>query len=330
MFQLCEARYLIVDRDDAANVQPCEEELSQNNVKTIYYDKAFIESLTDNTPLPSDEKLAYRGVDSLGYIMYTSGSTGLPKGVTMRQGRILGVGHNISRYLRLKPSDRFYTCMPLYHGAAHGLGVSPIINAGCTLVLGRKFSHRRFWPEVRESKATIIQYVGELCRYLVNAPPSPLDKQHNVYMAWGNGMRPDVWKVFRERFGIRVINELYAATDGMGSALNRNEGPFTEFAITRRGALWNFLAGKNEIRVRVDPDTEDILRDANGWAVPVDVNEPGEVIHRIPDVNAPTANWNGYLKNTAAENKRYLRDAFQKGDMYVYSVASLEFWLTNA
>jgi hypothetical protein len=134
-------------------------------------------------------------------------------------------------------------------------------------------------------------------------------------MAWGNGMRPDVWRVFRERFGIPVINELYAATDGMGSALNRNAGPFTEFAITKRGAIWNFLMGKSEIRVKIDPDTEDILRDANGWAVLCDVNEPGEVIHRIVDPNQPTAAWNGYWKNEAAENKRYLRDAFQKGDM---------------
>jgi acyl-CoA synthetase (AMP-forming)/AMP-acid ligase II len=274
-----------------------------------------VESLKDDTPLPSDEKLKNRTFETVAYILYTSGSTGLPKGVTMKQGRILGVGHNMARYLRLKPTDRFYTCMPLYHGAAHGLGIAPIINAGCTLVLGRKFSHRRFWPEVRESKANIIQYVGELCRYLVNAPPSPLDREHNVYMAWGNGMRPDVWKVFRERFGIPVINELYAATDGMGSALNWNAGPFTEYAITKRGAIWNYLMGKTEIRVKVDPDTEDILRDTNGWAVPVDVNEPGEVIHRIPDPKVPTAGWNGYWKNEAAENKRYLRDAFQKGDM---------------
>ncbi|KIW01643.1 uncharacterized protein PV09_06829 [Verruconis gallopava] len=317
--KLIDSRYLLADKQDAGVVEPCIDELAQAGVKTIYYDRAFVESLMDDTPLPSDEKLKNRGFQSIAYIMYTSGSTGLPKGVTMKQGRILATGYTMAKYLKLKPTDRFYTCMPLYHGAAHGLCVAPVIHSGCTLVLGRKFSHKRFWPEVRESKANIIQYVGELCRYLVNAPPSPDDKNHSVYMAWGNGMRPDVWRVFRERFGIPVINELYAATDGMGSALNWNEGPFTEFAIAKRGALWNLLMGKNEVRVKIDPETEDILRDENGWVVPVGTNEPGEVIHRIVDPSAPRDGWNGYWKNTGAENKRYLRDAFKKGDMWFRS-----------
>jgi acyl-CoA synthetase (AMP-forming)/AMP-acid ligase II len=107
----------------------------------------------------------------------------------MLQGRELVTGFTVSRYLRLKTTDRMYTCMPLYHGAAHGLCVTPTINAGSTVVLGRRFSHKTFWPEVRASKANILQYVGELCRYLSNAPPHPLDKDNNVQMAWGNGMR---------------------------------------------------------------------------------------------------------------------------------------------
>jgi acyl-CoA synthetase (AMP-forming)/AMP-acid ligase II len=157
-------------------------------VTTIYYDEAFLASLTNSTPLP-DYRLENRKIEDIVSLLYTSGSTGLPKGVIMLQGRELVVGFTVSRYLRLKPSDRMYTCMPLYHGAAHGLCVVSCIQAGCTVVLGRKFSHKNFWPEVRASKANILQYVGELCRYLLNAPPSPLDKVNNVQMAWGNGMR---------------------------------------------------------------------------------------------------------------------------------------------
>jgi acyl-CoA synthetase (AMP-forming)/AMP-acid ligase II len=118
-----------------------------------------------------------------------------------------------------------YIYMRLYHGAAPGLLVTPSIHAGSTIVLGRKFSYARFWPDVRESKADVIQYVGELCRYLVNAPPNPLDRQHNVQLAWGNGMRPDVWERFRERFGIPIISELYVATNGMGVMQNHNQMP---------------------------------------------------------------------------------------------------------
>jgi len=181
----------------------------------LFYSTELVASCKDSTPLPVEPRRGWAR-DDMRSMMYTSGTTGPPKAIIFTTGREITVGFMVSQYLRLQPSDRFYTCMPLYHGAAHALACTPVIHAGSTLILSRKFSHQRFWPEVRRSKANIIQYVGELCRYLLNAPPSPLDKQHCVQVAWGNGMRPDVWEAFRKRFGIPVIHELYAATDGMG------------------------------------------------------------------------------------------------------------------
>ena len=87
-----------------------------------------------------------------------------------------------------------------------------IIQGRGTIVLGHKFKTQTFWDEVRDSKATCIQYVGEMCRYLLSAPPSSRDRDHCVTKAFGNGMRPDVWNRFRERFGIDTIAELDAAT----------------------------------------------------------------------------------------------------------------------
>ena len=78
--------------------------------------------------------------------------------------------------------------------------------------MGHKFSATTFWDEVRESRATCIQYVGEMCRYLLSVRPSDSDKDHCVRLAFGNGMRPEVWNRFRERFGVDTIAELYAAT----------------------------------------------------------------------------------------------------------------------
>jgi acyl-CoA synthetase (AMP-forming)/AMP-acid ligase II len=251
-------------------------------------------------------------------LLFTSGTTGLPKAIVFHTGRELLVGFMISHYLKLEPHNRMYTCMPLYHGAAHGLLVTPTIHAGSTIVLGRKFSHARFWPEVRESKADIIQYVGELCRYLLNAPPSPLDKQHNVQMAWGNGMRPDVWEKFRERFGIPIINELYAATDGMGATQNRNQNAFTRNAVGKRGLIWHLLLGRKEVRVKMDVDTEEMMRDANGFAIKCKTNEPGEVVHQL-DPKEPYAMFAGYYKNTAASEKRFIKDLFKKGDLWFRS-----------
>ena len=277
----------------------------------MYYDAKSIGDLKDETPLPEHLRKGWNPTDMCS-LLYTSGSTGLPKAVVLIRGRELMVGHTISRYLRLKPSDRFYTCMPLYHGAAHALLVTPSIHAGNTIVLGRKFSHSSFWPEVRNSKANIIQYVGELCRYLVNAPPSPLDKEHHVEMAWGNGLRPDIWEKFRERFGIPVINELYAATDGLGPSFNENKGDFTKFAIGKRGLISRMR--RVEVLVRIDPDTEDILRNENGFAVKCKIDEPGEVLHKIDPQN-PDAAFIGYFKNKAAGDKRKIKDVFRKGDL---------------
>jgi hypothetical protein len=132
-------------------------------------------------------------------------------------------------------------------------------------------------------------------------------------MAWGNGMRPDVWEPFRERFGIPVINELYAATDGLGATFNRNAGPFTSNAIGLRGALWNWRYSEQEVRVKMDVDTEDIMRDENGFAIRCAVNEPGQVLHRLtPEILAGVP---GYYNNDKATVNRRISDVFEKGDL---------------
>ena len=101
--------------------------------------------------------------------------------------------------------------MPLYHSSASCLGACGVLTRAATLAIGRKFSTKTFWKEVRATKSTIIQYVGETCRYLTVAPPEidpvtgeNLDKKHCVRVAVGNGLRPDVWDKFKERFGIEV------------------------------------------------------------------------------------------------------------------------------
>lgn len=293
-------------------MEPCRSEIEALGAKIHYYDPAFFESLKNDTPIP-ESRCENITVESVRGLIYTSGTTGLPKGVVMTTGRELLVGHLTAKYLGLNPKDRMYTCMPLYHGAAHGLCTTPSIHAGSTIALGRKFSHKTFWPEVAKSKATIIQYVGELCRYLLNGPPNEYERNHCVQMAWGNGMRPDVWEPFRERFGIPIINELYAATDGLGATFNRNTGPFTAHTIGLRGLIWNWKYGNDEVRVKMDVDTEEIMRDDNGFAVRCATNEPGQVLHRLnSDMLAGVP---GYYNNDKATVNRRITDVFEKGDM---------------
>ncbi|KAH9870522.1 long-chain fatty acid transporter fat1 [Plenodomus lingam] len=309
--KICNARYLITDVDVNSHVEPCRLELEKLNVKIQYYDSSFFATLNNLVPIPASRQEGI-SLDSVRSLLYTSGTTGLPKGVVLSTGKELLTGYTIAKYLKLTPKDRMYTCMPLYHGAAHGLCVTPTVHAGSTVVLGRKFSHKTFWPRVAASDANIIQYVGELCRYLLNGPPSPYERKHKVQVAWGNGMRPDVWEPFRERFNIPIINELYAATDGLGATFNRNAGPFTANAIGLRGLLWHWRFNDQEVRVKMDVDTEDIKRDGYGFAIRCGVNEPGQVLHRLtPETLASSP---GYYNNEAATKSRRIANVFKKGD----------------
>lgn len=98
------------------------------------------------------------------------------------------------------------------------------LTTGVTLCIGKKFSGSNFWTDVRDSRATVFVYVGEAVRYLMAAPPSPLDKKHNLRIAFGNGLRPDVWERFRQRFGVETIHEFFNSTEGVLSLINSNRG----------------------------------------------------------------------------------------------------------
>ena len=315
--KLCEARYLLADRSLHHLIHPYKEELEQAKVRTIYFDETFIASLPDNTPLPASRR---KGVtpDTLGRLMYTSGTTGLPKGVKVTRGRELLSARSVAQHLELSPGVTLYTCLPLYHASGHSLSLLPCLYAGSTFSLGRKFSHKTFWPEVRASKADVVNYIGELARYLLNAPPSPLDKQHNVRMVWGNGIRPDVWEAFRQRFGIETINEIYGATDGHSTVWNKNRGEFGSTAVAVRGALWHLLNGGGEKRIRIDVDTEEVVRKPDGFAIECKAGEVGEFINKVDPAIEEIA-FARYYKNTAGEEKRKLRNVFEKGDLWFRS-----------
>ncbi|KAF2485794.1 hypothetical protein BDY17DRAFT_333062 [Neohortaea acidophila] len=319
--KLCEARYLIAERGIEDLVAPHVDELRGAGVTTFWYDAAFIDSLTDTTPIPPERGARTQATDvrKVSFVLiYTSGTTGLPKGVMQMVGRTLNTARNIAEYLKLTPDDKFYTCLPLYHGAGQGLCTTPVIYVGASMRLGRRFSHKTFWPEVHASKANRLQYVGELCRYLVNAPPHPLERRHHLAEAWGNGMRPDVWERFRQRFNIPVIHELYAATDGMGATFNYNRGEFTRNAIALRGLIWHARNGGTEVRAKIDPDTEDIVRGKDGWVLKAGINEAGEVLHKI-DPSVKTTAFRGYFKNPAASEKRWMQGVFEPGDLWFRS-----------
>ncbi|KAI9683063.1 MAG: hypothetical protein M1820_010931, partial [Bogoriella megaspora] len=269
-------------------------------------------------------------MQDMAILIYTSGTTGLPKPGVVSWGKANLAGFFVSTWLPLKADDRFYTCMPLYHTSAAVLGVCGTITGGSTLVIGHKFSTKTFWQDVKRHDATIIQYVGEMCRYLLAAPPAPLvtlengqvvdpDKQHKVRIAFGNGLRPDVWKRFQERFGIDTVGEIYASTEGPSLMSNRGRGDFARGAVGRNGALSWLLVGPQVSVVKVNMETQMPWRDpATGLCERVYAETTGELLYKLDPADIKKK-FQGYFGNKEASDKKIIRDVHIKGDAYFRS-----------
>jgi len=166
-----------------------------------------------------------RARDLFCYI-YTSGTTGLPKAAIITNQRMLSANVMFGHLMhRSGPGDVIYVALPLYHSTAMFLGWGSALATGCSVALRRKFSVSNFWKDVREFRATSFLYIGEICRYLLNAEPTGDDRDHQIRVATGNGMAPAIWEEFQERFRIPVIREFYGATEGIAPLVNLSGKP---------------------------------------------------------------------------------------------------------
>jgi len=238
------------------------------------------------------------------FYIFTSGTTGYPKASVMTHRRWLaalaafgGLG------LRLKPGDTLYSCLPLYHNNALTVAVSSVINSGATLALGKSFSATRFWDEVIASRATAFIYIGEICRYLLNQPAKPTDRKHQVRLIAGNGLRPEIWDEFTERFGIARVCEFYASSEGNAAFINIFNVPRTT------GISPTPLA-----YVQYDPDTGAPLRDDNGRVQRVPAGQPGLLLSPVNRLQP----FDGYTDQESTE-KKLVRNAFREGDCWFNS-----------
>jgi fatty-acyl-CoA synthase len=152
--------------------------------------------------------------------IYTSGTTGMPKAARIPHSRARTYMRAFAGCTNSTPQDAIYDVLPLYHSTGGLVGVGPALLNGGRLILRKRFSATNFWPDVRASGATMFVYIGELCRYLVNCPPGEDDRAHKLKLAFGNGLRPDVWPEFQSRFKIPEILEFYGSTEGNVSLFN--------------------------------------------------------------------------------------------------------------
>ncbi|KXS18510.1 acetyl-CoA synthetase-like protein [Gonapodya prolifera JEL478] len=245
------------------------------------------------------------------FIMFTSGTTGMPKAGYSPHAR--GTAYAASTggltYVTPKPHDVMIGILPLSH-ATCWLSMHATFGRGASFVPIRKFSASRFWKQVTELGGTTFFYVGEIARYLLAQPPGPYDRAHEVRRVTGNGMRGDVFKQFYDRYGISELLEMYAASDGTSVIYNHYLGGVSGIgSIGRRGPLATWMQNGPYL-VRVDELTEEPLRGGDGLCVRAKPGEAGECVGPF----VPGAFQ--YRNNAAATEKKILRNVFKKGDAY--------------
>jgi fatty-acyl-CoA synthase len=260
-------------------------------------------------PVLDEERLPT--LDSTALYIYTSGTTGLPKAAKVSHYRLMQWSHWFAGMLDTGPGDRMYNCLPLYHSVGGVVAAFATLVNGGSVVIRPRFSASDFWRDVRDERCTLFQYIGELCRYLVNSPPQAIETQHSLRMACGNGLRPEVWVSFQSRFKIPRVLEYYASTEGNFSLYN------CEGEVGAIGRIPPFLAGRLPVALlRFDIELGEPLRNADGLCEPCATDEVGEAVGLMPQNTAQRGGrFEGYA-DAEATNRKVLRGVFKPGDAW--------------
>jgi fatty-acyl-CoA synthase len=250
-------------------------------------------------------------IDDRALFIYTSGTTGLPKAASVSHARLMQWTHWFAGLMNTGASDRLYNCLPMYHSVGGVLATGAALVGGGSVVVKEKFSATQFWSDVVRWDCTLFQYIGELCRYLLYTPHQPSEARHHIRMCCGNGLRPDVWTDFQNRFRIPQILEFYAATEGNVSLFN------VEGKVGAIGRVPPFLAHRFPAAlVRFDVEAEAPARDANGRCIRCEPHEVGEAIGPLfRDATNVGSRFEGYTDSGATE-KKILHDVFEPGDAW--------------
>lgn len=284
-------------------VEPLKEVTDQLDLKDGE-DYLFVSDGTSNTPPnwainlnvndTSNQTENPPAVDSLtmgdiALYIFTSGTTGLPKAAIVSNKRILPTsGMSADMLLRIDSSDRMYNCLPLYHGTGLMVGLGAAFHVGASTVIRRRLSVSAFWEDIRKYNCTSFVYIGEFVRYLMSRPPQKNDAHNPVRTIVGNGLRPDIWLAFKQRFDIERIGEFYGASEGNGGFAN----VFNKDCTVGLGIAPVKLA-------RYDVARDELIKDSEGFCSEVEDGDPGLLLIQITE----TSKFEGYTSDDASQKK---------------------------
>jgi len=244
--------------------------------------------------------------DKLLYI-FTSGTTGLPKAAVIKHARYILAAGGLTIMIGVRPGETVYCPLPLYHTAAGMIVLSGCMAQGISMVIREKFSASQYWADCVRYNVSCGQYIGEMARYLLAAPPSSLDTTHSVRLMFGNGLRPDIWQEFTSRFRIPNIAEFYGSTEGNSNIINYDN---TVGAVGFVPVLFSSLLPLGLIRV--DEAGQPLRDPATGLCIRCRVGEPGEFVGVI-QAGHPVREFTGYSDKESTARK-VVRDVWRRGD----------------
>ena len=223
------------------------------------------------------------------FYIFTSGTTGVPKAALFPNAKIIAASVNISKGgYRIDSSDCMYNCLPLYHSTGLMLGLCACVQVGAATFIRRKFSASAFWKEAKQFNTTAFVYVGELCRYLSFQEPSEEEVNNPISKMVGNGLRPDLWDCFRNRFNVERIVEIYGASEGNALFMNLLNKDETIGMTNAKVGIFKY-----------DVAEDKLVKDNDDKYIEVDDHQPGLLLVEI----GPNAIYNGYTDKKASEEK---------------------------
>ena len=256
-----------------------------------------------SSSLTANRRAAVLSDDPALYI-FTSGTTGLPKAAITTHLKFFKGASGMAVFgFHAKSKDRLYNCLPLYHGTGLILGFGAALYSGASMYLRKGFSASKLLDEVRQHGCTMMIYVGEICRYLLNTPEREGDARSPLERIAGNGLRPEIWMAFKKRFGIKRIAEFYGASESNGGFTN----------LLNRDKTIGMTSSTVKL-VTCSLETAEAIRGEDGLLSEVPKGESGLLLIEVNE----TDQYDGYL-NAEASEKKLIRDAFETGDCYFNS-----------
>jgi len=202
--------------------------------------------------------------DDISMLVYTSGTTGNPKGVQVTHLMYVAAGQGFAHWTEASPEDRFFTCLPFFHANAQYYSTMGCLAAGATLVVAERFSASRFWDQVREADATVVNFIGMMMPVLAKQPESDMDRRNNVRLFYGSpAFSPEFLQAFQERFNTDIIvgfgmtETCYGAIEKIGQERRPNSS--------------------GQPRLHPDPTFVNHIRIVDDDANPVQTGQPGEI-----------------------------------------------------